>query len=139
MSPVVWLLDSNVLMGYLNQDPAPGLCDRVEQALIAGCAISVISWIEILGWRQHTPASREAAEQLLRCLRRLDLTDTVIQQTIALRSRMVIKLPDAAIAATAMAHELPLMTRNVQDFKWIDSLVLFDPFTSIQSLTQPTG
>jgi predicted nucleic acid-binding protein len=124
----VWLLDSNVLMGYLNQDPTPGLCDRVEQALLAGCAVSVITWIEILGWRQHTAASREAAEQLLHCLHRLDLSDAVVQQTIDLRSRLAIKLPDAAIAATAMVHGLPLMTRNLQDFRRIGGLALLDPF-----------
>lgn len=37
-------------------------------------------------------------------------------------------LGDAIIAGTALAYGLPLMTRNVADFDWIDSLEILNPF-----------
>lgn len=52
----------------------------------------------------------------------LPLDEPVIQQTIRLRQQRRIKLPDAIIAVTALAHGLPLITRNVADFQGIVGL-----------------
>ena len=37
-------------------------------------------------------------------------------------------LGDALVAATALADGLTLVTRNVDDFKWIAGLSLLNPF-----------
>ncbi len=37
-------------------------------------------------------------------------------------------LGDALVAATALAHGLTLVTRNVDAFKWIAGLALLNPF-----------
>ena len=37
-------------------------------------------------------------------------------------------LGDALIAGTAISYNLTLITRNVQDFQWIDGLSLLNPF-----------
>lgn len=58
----------------------------------------------------------------------LNLTDTVIQQTIKLRKQHKIKLPDAIIAASAMANDLSLITRNTKDFEKINNLDLVNPY-----------
>ena len=47
---------------------------------------------------------------------------------IALRRTYRLKLPDAIIAATALHLEVPLITRNVKDFKNIPVLKLINPF-----------
>lgn len=39
------------------------------------------------------------------------------------------KLGDAIIAATAVEYGVPLVTRNVDDFKHISSLRIINPFT----------
>ncbi len=124
----VWLFDSNVVMGYLNQDSAPGFIGQFEQALIEGVAVSVITTIEVLGWRGHDEKSRASAEGLLACMSEIPLSTSVVQQTISLRSHYSIKLPDAVIAATALTHGLKLMTRNQADFKNIAELPVVDPF-----------
>lgn len=123
-----WLLDSNAVMGYLNQDSAPGFIDQFEQALVEGAAVSVITTIEVLGWRGHNFASRASAEKLLEYINEIPLASSVVQQTISLRTRYSIKLPDAVIAATALTHGLKLMTRNLTDFERIAGLSIVDPF-----------
>jgi len=47
-------------------------------------------------------------------------------------SKPRIKLPDAIIAATALVHNLPLLTRNVADFQAITTLVVLNPHDSAQ-------
>lgn len=124
----VWLLDSNAIMGFLNQDSAPGFINQFEQALVEGAAVSVITTIEVLGWRGHDTTSRASAEKLLTCLDEIPLATSVAQQAILLRSSYSIKLPDAVIAATALTHGLKLMTRNQSDFERITGLPIVNPF-----------
>lgn len=127
----VWLLDSNVVMGYLNQDAAPGFSHQFEQALLEGAAVSVITTIEVLGWRGHDEISRASAEKLLSCMDEIPLSPSVVQRTILLRTRYAIKLPDAVIAATALTSNLKLLTRNTVDFDHIADLNVVNPFLSI--------
>lgn len=122
------LLDSNVLMDYLNGESAPGFLRQVEAALTGDAVVSVITHIEVLGWRGHTERSRADAEILLKSLSTAFLTEAVVKQTVDLRSRYIIKLPDAIIAATALVAGLPLMTRNVGDFRRISELTVIDPY-----------
>jgi predicted nucleic acid-binding protein len=40
------------------------------------------------------------------------------------------KLGDALIAATALLHDLPLVTRNEEDFKHVAGLRVLNPFAA---------
>jgi predicted nucleic acid-binding protein len=61
-------------------------------------------------------------------MRAIPLSRAVADKVIALRSQFSIKLPDAIIAASALTENLPFMTRNTDDFRRIDKLVLVNPF-----------
>lgn len=128
MSSARWLLDSNAVMGCLNRDPATGFAAKIESCFAEGAAISVITLIEVLGWRGHSAQSRTDAQRLLDGLTLIGLTQSVVERTIVLRSRLSIALPDAVIAASALVEGLCLVTRNVQDFDRVDGLVLENPF-----------
>ncbi len=58
------------------------------------------------------------------------LDTAVIERAIALRQENKIGLADAIIAATALVHDLPLVTRNEEDFKHITTLRVVNPFAS---------
>jgi predicted nucleic acid-binding protein len=51
-----------------------------------------------------------------------------VQHTLRLRQQSRIRLPDALIAATALYFGLPLVTRNTQDFRAIEGLIILNPF-----------
>ena len=55
------------------------------------------------------------------------LTESVIQETIRLRQTYRRKLPDAIIAATALVHNLTLVTRDAAGFRAIAGLKVIDP------------
>ena len=46
----------------------------------------------------------------------LSLSDTIIRQAARLRQQHRMGLGDAIVAATAMVHDLTLVTHNIQDF-----------------------
>ncbi len=56
------------------------------------------------------------------------MNDAVAEAAILLRRARRMKLGDALIAATALLYDLPLVTRNVDDFKHIAGLRLINPF-----------
>ncbi len=74
--------------------------------------ISVIVEIELLGF----PSVDAVIAEFVKRTTILQLDQAVVRQTILLRQKQRIKLPDAIIAATAMVHNLTLITRNAKDF-----------------------
>ena len=54
--------------------------------------------------------------------------EDVAEQAIELKRRSKIKLADAVIAATALVNNLKLVTRNVDDYKGVKGLEIFNPF-----------
>ncbi|MBF0182722.1 MAG: type II toxin-antitoxin system VapC family toxin [Magnetococcales bacterium] len=122
------LLDTNVLIDYLSRLPDALFTRMVDRALVDGASVSIITTIELLGWRGHTDQSRLDARNLLRGMDEIPLSRTVADQVITLRGQLAIKLPDAIIAASALVEGVPLMTRNVADFKRVEGLRLIDPF-----------
>jgi predicted nucleic acid-binding protein len=57
----------------------------------------------------------------------LEIDRPVLDRAVSLRQQKRMSLGDAIIAATAIAHDRVLVTRNVDDFKWITGLRLLNP------------
>jgi toxin FitB len=121
------LCDSNILI--YAADPADTRClpfAEREDAVIAS-----VSRIEVLGYTGFgsLPEDRRVRlREIVTSLVELGLNEIVIQRAIALRQQKKMSLADAVIAATALAHDLPLVTRNIDDFKHIAGLKLINPF-----------
>ncbi len=123
------VLDSNIIIYHLH-----GVLDDREEAILsealnANAYISVISRIEVLGWRGHTNESLEKAQLFLDGLREIPLSEEIVVSCIRMKQNLAIKLPDAVIAATALQLSMPLMTRNTADFERVPHLQVFNPFT----------
>ncbi len=57
----------------------------------------------------------------------LPLTDEIADKSIEVRKIKKMKLPDAIIAATAMVHDLVIISRNTKDFEDLDGLKVINP------------
>jgi len=118
------IFDSNVLI-YLSKyklDP--------QKILQKNAAISVITKIEALGYAFANIEEHNLLKAICSELEVVPLTDTISEETIKLRARYKVKLPDAIIYATALVRRVPLLTNNIADFKSLDGKVeLIDPFT----------
>lgn len=124
----LYVLDSNMLIYYLNASLTESVRQQVEEAIEQQAFISTITRIEVLGWHQHSPTSFRQAKELLNHLSEQSLNEAVVNLCIQLRQTTPLKLPDTIIAATALHLGLPLMTRNVSDFQKVPNLTLFNPF-----------
>ena len=64
----------------------------------------------------------------MRTLNSVSLTESVLNCAAEIRRNSRMKLADALIAACALVEGLTLVTRNVNDFRRVDGLILLNPF-----------
>ena len=60
-----YLLDTNVLIDFLADSFPPLITLKIEDIIRCSLNISVITEIELLGWHNHTSASRQASEGVI--------------------------------------------------------------------------
>ena len=122
------VFDSNILIYHLNGRLNALGISMLEQGLQENAAISIITRIEILGWSGQSGEALLLARNLLDRFVEQPLTDEVADLCIELRQQRRLKIPDAIIGATALHMNLPLVTRNTDDFRGVEGLELINPF-----------
>jgi predicted nucleic acid-binding protein len=105
------LFDTTILVDCLHRDEAA----IQELARYEKLSVSRIVWIEFLTGAKT--ADVEARRRfLLDDFELLEVDEDVSLETVLIRQRTRLKLPDAIILATARVHGLLLVTRNHRDF-----------------------
>ena len=111
MAGVRALFDTNILIDYLNgRDDARIEIDRYDD-----CAISLISWMEVLTGVTNAPDDKRT-RGFLDIFTLLGVDREVSERAIAIRRTKRLRLPDAIIWATAQVSGALLVTRNTRDF-----------------------
>ncbi|MCF8302321.1 MAG: type II toxin-antitoxin system VapC family toxin [Bacteroidales bacterium] len=122
-----YLIDSNSVIDYLSGKlPEEGM--KFMNKVIDGIPnISVITKIEILGYRT-TQEAQMILEGFVSDSVIFPLIEDIVNQTIIIRKDHKVKTPDAIIAATALVQDYTLITRNTRDFIQIKDLKLLNPY-----------
>lgn len=101
-----FIADTNFLI-YLHEGNS-----AIAPFLDYNFGISFISEVELLGFQGITEAQEVKLTQLIDDCLYVGWNNRIKQQTIALRKKYAIKLPDAIIAATAIVYDTPLITAD---------------------------
>lgn len=122
-----YLIDTNVALDYLGEKiPSrwlkflDGIVDDIPN-------LSVITKIEMLG-QNIEDKDFKIIKKFVASSKIFDLTEEIIETTIQVRKSKRIKIPDAIIAATALAFGFTLLTRNTEDFKGVAGLKISNPW-----------
>jgi hypothetical protein len=108
---VNWLLDSNILIDYLNGiGPAADVLGTPEAT-----SISRVSWIEVLV-SAESPEQANALRGWLAQFTIVEIDAGIAERAIELRRTHRLRLPDLLIWASAQVHGLILVSRNTRDF-----------------------
>lgn len=131
---MTYLIDTDVLIGFAhNKEPA---VRAVEATVPEGVALSVISFAEYLRGvyvsRQGT-RERELLDQFIRLAGAsvLPVYERIAEQYGAIQADLMKRGLkgnnfDVMIAATALVHDLTLVTGNRKDFEKIEGLQLYE-------------
>ena len=98
----------------------------MDKAIDATPNISIITQIELLCWNTDKITTQNVKDFVADSIV-LDISPEVITQCVSLRKSKKIKIPDAIIAATALAFGYTIITNNEKDFNGIKGLKILNP------------
>lgn len=119
-----YLIDTNVAIYYFGLALSKESEKFIDQILVVNYSISVINRIELLGFKVLSRNESETFNSYISNSRIFDLEENIILETIQIRKKYNIKLPDAIIAATCLVNNCILITNNIKDFDKITGLQL---------------
>jgi predicted nucleic acid-binding protein len=98
--------------------------------------ISIITYMEVLGFQFNDEQEIEIVKELLEYFEMVNINSEIAETVISIKQQKKIKLPDAIILASAKFVQSDLLTRNVTDFKDIASDVdIVNPCKTNESMT----
>ena len=118
------LLDSNIII-YAAQIENIFLRDFIAEN---SPYVSAISYLEVLGYHQLMDEDKTYFQEFFTASQILPISQSVINQAVKLKQLRKMSLGDAIIAGTALVYDLTVVTRNIDDFRWITDLKLLNPF-----------
>ena len=119
-------MDNNAISNFFSSNFDETGMDFVAAVIDQTPLISVITEIEALSWVTRDKSKELLIQQFINDARILSLSPLIVSHCVRLRRSRRIKTPDAIIAATAIAHNLTLLTSD-KDFANIEGLKVIDP------------
>ncbi len=126
-----FLVDTNIVVYYLDRKIEAVYSNKIETFLLSEVNISIISSIELFSYSKITPDQINSYKTFLSTISLINISEEIAHKAAELRRNNRIKLPDAIIAATALIHDLELVTRNDKDFLSIPNLSVLNPFITV--------
>lgn len=118
-----YLIDSNIIIKVATRSIISQQSkDFLKPILDKELNLSVISKLELL-------SKDDNLTEIVNVANIFHLNEEIINETIRMRRKYKIRLPDAIIAAIAIVYNFELITHNTKDFQNIKNLKILNPIT----------
>jgi predicted nucleic acid-binding protein len=121
------LLDTNIVIYLHGAQLNNTVLATLQSSVLSTCNIIIT---EVLESKAIDSTDAKYFENLFATMKNYPFDKAVTNKVIELRRTTSIKLPDAIIAATALVNDLVLWTHNIDDFKHVSGLQIFDPIST---------
>jgi len=121
-----YLIDNNVISDYFSESFSEKVMHFISDVIDQIPNVSVITEIEALSWHAPDKIYETIIKEFIENANVLPLSKEVVAECVQIRRNKKIKTPDAIIAATAIVHNLTLITSDL-DFKNIRHLQILNP------------
>ena len=119
------ICDTNIFIHWFNNDQAT--LQRLKEIGPENIALSVITVMELIAGADNNNQLKQLNKKI-RHYSVLDFSQEISAISLKLFEKHhlshKLQIPDAIIAATAIAYNLPLFTYNLKDFRYIPGLKL---------------
>ena len=122
-----YLIDTNIISKYSNDLISEEGCLFLEDIFDTEILISFITRIEALVYNPSEASVQLTIRSILEASSELSMSEEILLKTVEIRKKAKIKLPDAVIAATAIIHNLTLLSDNDSDFLKVGELKYINP------------
>jgi predicted nucleic acid-binding protein len=122
-----YLIDTNVIIGILNGAIPKKNALKLAKIIDTNFLVSTIVNIESLGYYSIKPDDKIRISRFLSKATTFYIDKKIQEKAIEIRQNKKMKLGDSIIAATALVHNLTIVTRNETDF-WGLGLTIYNPF-----------
>ena len=122
-----YLIDTNIISKYSNDLISEEGCLFLEDIFDTEILISFITRIEALVYNPSEASVQLTIRSILEASSELSMSEEILLKTVEIRRKAKIKLPDAVIAATAIIHNLTLLSDNDSDFLKVGELKYINP------------
>ncbi|MFM7857260.1 MAG: type II toxin-antitoxin system VapC family toxin [Flammeovirgaceae bacterium] len=119
-----YLIDTCIVIKYLEEVLPPETLEFIDKVVDEESIVSFITKIELLVWNPPSFDDIKIREEFLNGSHITYITEEIIEKAIQIRKEKNLKLPDAVIAASAMAHDFILLSENDKDFLKVEPLGL---------------
>ena len=123
------LLDSNIII-YAAQAENEFLREFIVKN---SPYVSALSYLEVLGYHKLNNDDKIYFEEFFNAAHILPISQAVIAEAVKIKQMKKMSLGDAIIAGTSLVYGLTLVTRNIDDFRWISELKLLNPFENLDN------
>ena len=122
---MLYILDSNILIDFLNGDKKIGdwMNNEKSNSVMFPFAISIVGKIEVLSGKSLKESQVIELEKFLSNFDSISISDEIVGLAARLRREKVLTLGDAIIAATAIIRKRILVTRDKSLSKKVSNLV----------------
>jgi tRNA(fMet)-specific endonuclease VapC len=123
-----YLLDTSGVIKYLNNSFSTKALSIMDEIVDTECLISFITEVELQCWNPTQSEDLKIYIDFVNKSQVIYTDEEVIKETIRIRKKFALKIPDAFIAATALVYKLTLIADNDKDFSRVTSLKYMNPY-----------